>query len=142
MSENAKNNSAASKKKLSSAPQDTEIKTDLVIKTDPASPALIAGNDGRELESPGAGDTTLPDGVMVLEVSAIPEGGFRRAGRFWPHDAVHVFVSDNPDEQVPQNEQGKPLYGCVISTGDAARLKAEKMLIVTELKPADESQGA
>lgn len=81
------------------------------------------------------GNIHIADDVTVLEVRAIPEGGFRRAGRFWPHDTVHIFVSDDPDAQVPQDDQGNPLHGCVISTVDAARLKAEKMLIVTELKP-------
>lgn len=81
------------------------------------------------------GNIHIADDVAVLEVRAIPEGGFRRAGRFWPHDTVHIFVSDDPDAQVPQDDQGNPLHGCVISTADAARLKAEKMLIVTELKP-------
>lgn len=73
--------------------------------------------------------------VTVLEVRAIPEGGFHRAGRFWPHDPVHIFVSDDPDEQVLEDGSGQPLYGCVISTADASRLKREKMLVVTELKP-------
>ncbi|KFB93027.1 hypothetical protein GTGU_04752, partial [Trabulsiella guamensis ATCC 49490] len=45
----------------------------------------------------------------------------------------HVFVSDNPDEQVIEDDRGQPLYGCVISTADAKRLKAEKMLVVTEI---------
>ncbi|MDN4346320.1 hypothetical protein OA807_25455, partial [Citrobacter freundii] len=54
-------------------------------------------------------------------------------GRFWPHDTVHVFVSDNPDEQILEDAGGNPLQGCVISTDTALRLKAEKMLIVTEL---------
>ena len=82
-----------------------------------------------------AGNIHIAADVAVLEVRAIPEGGFRRAGRFWPHDTVHIFVSDDPDAQVPQDSLGNPLHGCVISTVDAARLKAEKMLVVTELKP-------
>ncbi|SHG64889.1 hypothetical protein SAMN05428958_102528 [Pantoea sesami] len=87
--------------------------------------------------------STQPDGersdVTVLAVRAVPEAGFHRAGRFWPHDVVHVFVSDDPEAQVPQDFQGNLLQGCVISTVDAARLKAEKMLIVTELKPVPET---
>ncbi|KPR55616.1 hypothetical protein [Citrobacter freundii] len=75
----------------------------------------------------------IAENVVVLEVRAIPENGFHRAGRFWPHDTVHVFVSDNPDEQILEDAGGKPLQGCVISTDTALRLKAEKMLIVTEL---------
>lgn len=75
----------------------------------------------------------IAENVVVLEVRAIPENGFRRAGRFWPHDTVHVFVSDNPDEQILEDAGGNPLQGCVISTDTALRLKAEKMLIVTEL---------
>lgn len=75
----------------------------------------------------------IAENVVVLEVRAIPENGFHRAGRFWPHDTVHVFVSDNPDEQILEDAGGKPLEGCVISTDTALRLKAEKMLIVTEL---------
>lgn len=71
--------------------------------------------------------------AVVLEVRAIPENGFRRAGRFWSHENVHVFVSDNPDELVIEDDRGRPLSGCVISMADAKRLKAEKMLIVTEL---------
>lgn len=86
-----------------------------------------------------AGTIHVADDVAVLEVRAIPESGFHRAGRFWPHDTVHIFVSDDPDAQVPQDDQGNPLYGCVISTVDAARLKAEKMLIVTELKPVHDA---
>lgn len=85
------------------------------------------------------GTVHIADDVAVLEVRAIPESGFHRAGRFWPHDTVHIFVSDDPDAQVPQDDQGNPLYGCVISTVDAARLKAEKMLIVTELKPVQDA---
>ena len=81
----------------------------------------------------------LSDGVAVLEVRAIPEAGFHRAGRFWPHGAVHIFVSDDPEAQVPEDERGNPLFGCVISTATATRLKAEKMLIVTELKPVANS---
>jgi hypothetical protein len=95
----------------------------------------------------GSGDSSaltvdnihIADDVAVLEVRAIPEGGFHRAGRFWPHDTVHIFVSDDPDAQVPHDDQGNPLHGCVISTVDAARLKAEKMLIVTELKPVQDA---
>lgn len=85
------------------------------------------------------GTIHIADDVAVLEVRAIPEGGFHRAGRFWPHDTVHIFVSDDPDALVPQDDQGNPLYGCVISTVDAARLKAEKILIVTELKPVQDA---
>ncbi|WP_410705910.1 hypothetical protein [Citrobacter freundii] len=75
----------------------------------------------------------IAENVVVLEVRAISENGFHRAGRFWPHDTVHVFVSDNADEQILEDAGGKPLQGCVISTDTALRLKAEKMLIVTEL---------
>lgn len=111
-------------------------------------PATTIDAEGVNLLADGDAVTTASDdksaltvgnihiAVAVLEVRAIPEGGFRRAGRFWPHDTVHIFVSDDPDAQVPQDGQGNPLHGCVISIADAARLKAEKMLIVTELKPA------
>ena len=37
------------------------------------------------------------------------------------------------DEQILEDAGGNPLQGCVISTDTALRLKAEKMLIVTEL---------
>jgi len=85
------------------------------------------------------GNIHIAADVAVLEVRAIPENGFHRAGRFWPHDTVHVFVSDDPAAQVPQDDQGNPLHGCVISTVDATRLKAEKMLIVAELKPVQDA---
>ncbi|HCD2000468.1 TPA: hypothetical protein NBJ18_002472 [Citrobacter farmeri] len=82
----------------------------------------------------------IAENVVVLEVRAIPENGFHRAGRFWPHDPVNVFVSDNPDEQILEDAGGKPLHGCVISTDTARRLKAEKMLVVTELEAVTEPE--
>lgn len=104
-----------------------QVDGDVVITASGEASALTVGN------------IHIADDVAVLEVRAIPENGFHRAGRFWPHDTVHVFVSDDPDAQVPQDDQGNPLHGCVISTVDAARLKAEKMLIVTELKPVHDA---
>lgn len=107
-------------------------------------PNLQTGGDtvitaSGEASALAVGTIHIANNVAVLEVRAIPEGGFHRAGRFWPHDTVHIFVSDDPDAQVPQDDQGNPLHGCVISTVDAARLKAEKMLIITELKTVQDA---
>ncbi|MBJ9019424.1 hypothetical protein I5445_16075 [Citrobacter farmeri] len=95
---------------------------------------------GETLEREHSSAVRISENVVVLEVRAIPENGFHRAGRFWPHVPVHVFVSDNPDEQILEDAGGKPLHGCVISTDTARRLKAEKMLIVTELEAVTEPE--
>ncbi|MEB6425745.1 hypothetical protein [Citrobacter freundii] len=72
------------------------------------------------------------DDVVALEVRAIPVGGFWRCGRFWPHDAVTVFASDAPEaDNAASVIEGDVVVNCFISHADAARLKAESMLIVT-----------
>lgn len=114
----------------SQASQPAATAPDVATVTEPES-----GNGGLNVIPEGANFNHVPAGdVVVLEVRAVPKEGFHRAGRFWPHHGVSVFVSDNPDELVLEDDEGKPIHGCVISTADAKRLKAEKMLVVQELE--------
>ncbi|ELM3734805.1 hypothetical protein ACW6AV_002349 [Edwardsiella piscicida] len=76
---------------------------------------------------------TPPDDVIVLEVHAVPERGFYRCGRFWPHEPVHVFVSDDPDADKAANQEAGEMVDCFVSHADAARLQAEPMLVVSVL---------
>ncbi|WP_262032674.1 hypothetical protein [Serratia liquefaciens] len=71
---------------------------------------------------------TLPD-VEVLLVRAVSPNGFHRAGRFWPHEGVNVFVSDDPD----RDSEGNVDFPPCISMAIAERLKAEPHLHVTVL---------
>lgn len=71
-----------------------------------------------------------PAGVEVLLVKAVSSNGFWRAGRFWPHEGVHAFVSDDPDGDNAASlaEDGATPF---ISVATAERLKAEQNLHVT-----------
>ncbi|BEM86469.1 hypothetical protein OHY99_16015 [Serratia marcescens] len=71
-----------------------------------------------------------PADVEVLLVKAVSGNGFWRAGRFWPHEGVHAFVSDDPDgdNAVSLAEDGATPF---ISVATAERLKAEPNLHVT-----------
>ncbi|HFF9504420.1 MULTISPECIES: hypothetical protein [Serratia] len=79
------------------------------------------------LAAPGA---ATPAGVEVLLVKAVSGNGFWRAGRFWPHEGVHAFVSDDPDGDNAASlaEDGATPF---ISVATAERLKAEPNLHVT-----------
>ncbi|MGQ5745861.1 hypothetical protein HMPREF3138_21010 [Serratia sp. HMSC15F11] len=71
-----------------------------------------------------------PADVEVLLVKAVSGNGFWRAGRFWPHEGVHAFVSDDPDGDNAASlaEDGATPF---ISVANAERLKAEPNLHVT-----------
>jgi hypothetical protein len=71
---------------------------------------------------------TLPD-VEVLLVRAVSPNGFHRAGRFWPHEGVNVFVCDDPEG----DDEGNVDFAHCISMATAERLKAEPHLHVTVL---------
>ncbi|MBH3228534.1 hypothetical protein I5N18_13740 [Serratia marcescens] len=75
------------------------------------------------------GDATPAD-VEVLLVKAVSGNGFWRAGRFWPHEGVHAFVSDDPDGDNAASlaEDGATPF---INVATAERLKAEPNLHVT-----------
>ncbi|EGP0949000.1 hypothetical protein ITQ64_001413 [Salmonella enterica subsp. enterica serovar Java] len=74
------------------------------------------------------------DDVVALEIRAVTGKGFWRCGRFWPREPVHVFASDDPDaDNAANNETCNMISDCFISHEDAARLKAEPMLVVTVL---------
>lgn len=60
----------------------------------------------------------------VLLVQAVSPQGFWRAGQFWPHAGVHVFVDAELEGDI------LPPY---LSTAVAERLKAEPHLRVTVL---------
>ncbi|EMH4029447.1 hypothetical protein RGJ18_000706 [Serratia marcescens] len=93
--------------------------------SDPAASGVVGGDKPTLPESNVA---TLPD-VEVLLVQAVSPNGFYRAGQFWPHDGVNVFVSDTPDADP------------FISTETADRLKAEPHLRVTVLPTVIKDQG-
>ncbi len=73
---------------------------------------------------------TNPGDVEVLLVKAVSGNGFWRAGRFWPHEGVHAFVSEDPDGDNAASlaEDGATPF---ISVATAERLKAESNLHVT-----------
>ncbi|CUY25775.1 Uncharacterised protein [Serratia marcescens] len=75
------------------------------------------------------GDANTAD-VEVLLVKAVSGNGFWRAGRFWPHEGVHAFVSDDPDGDNAASlaEDGATPF---ISVATAERLKAEPNLRIT-----------
>ncbi|EEE2001876.1 hypothetical protein CI266_002174 [Salmonella enterica subsp. enterica serovar Kotte] len=75
---------------------------------------------------PQAGD------VEVLEVRAIPAGGFWRCGLFWSATPWSVVVDDDLSGRC--TPEGLPC----ISSDIAARLKAEPMLVVTTLETVTE----
>ena len=79
------------------------------------------------------------DDIQALEVRAVPVGGFYRCGRFWPREPVNVFASDDPEGDNAANSDGlNMIVDCFISHADAARLKAEPMLIVNVIKSVTE----
>ena len=79
------------------------------------------------------------DDVVALEVRAVPAAGFWRCGRFWPREPVNVFASDDPEgDNAASVIEGDVVVDCFISHADAARLKAEPMLIVTVVETVTE----
>ncbi|EMH9069401.1 hypothetical protein RZG19_002143 [Citrobacter freundii] len=79
--------------------------------------------------------------VVALEVRAVRDTGFYRCGRFWPREPVHVFASDDPlADNAANNAHSGIQADCFISHEDAARLKAEPMLVVTVLDAVAEQQ--
>lgn len=79
------------------------------------------------------------DDVVALEVRAVPAAGFWRCGRFWPREPVNVFASDDPEgDNAASVIEGDVVVDCFISHADAARLKAEPMLIVTVVEMVTE----
>ncbi|WP_438436654.1 hypothetical protein [Kluyvera georgiana] len=98
--------------------------------------ATVADSSGLSMDPvsiPETGD------VQVLEVRAVNERGFWRCGRFWPHQPVHVFASDDPDGDNEANvQEGDVVVECFISHETAARLKAEPNLQVKVLNTAAE----
>ncbi|WP_353613018.1 hypothetical protein [Mangrovibacter phragmitis] len=93
---------------------------------------LQALSTGDETRLPPAGPAT--DDVQVLSVRAKSRRGFWRCGRFWPHETVHIFVSDDPDGDNEANAlDGDVVISCFISHATAQRLKAEPGLIVTDV---------
>ncbi|MGL3256626.1 hypothetical protein ACSVNO_05880 [Salmonella enterica] len=77
-------------------------------------------------------DSAKADDVEVLEVRAIPAGGFWRCGWFWSATPWAVVVCDGLAGQT--TPEGVPC----ISRDAAARLKAEPMLVVTTLETVTE----
>ncbi|RYM49136.1 hypothetical protein [Serratia proteamaculans] len=70
-----------------------------------------------------AGDEE-PTSMVVLLVQAVSPNGFWRAGQFWPHAGVHVFVDAELEVDI---------LAPYISVAIAERLKAEPHLRVTVL---------
>ncbi|EIJ6701611.1 hypothetical protein [Serratia marcescens] len=104
--------------------------------SDPAASGVV-GDDKPTL--PESNVATLPD-VEVLLVQAVSPNGFYRAGLFWPHDGVNVFVSDTPDADNAES-QAEDAIAPFISTETADRLKAEPHLRVTVLPTVIKDQG-
>ncbi|WP_147439874.1 hypothetical protein [Gibbsiella quercinecans] len=108
--------------------------------------AVVAPSDGVNQPvsaAPDAQPSGTGDAVEVLLVKSVKPNGFYRAGRFWPHSGVHVFVSDDPDGDNAESvtDDGIPVQP-FISRADAARLKAEPQLRVTVVESVTaESQG-
>ncbi|MBC6503367.1 hypothetical protein GW742_18100 [Citrobacter freundii] len=81
------------------------------------------------------------DDVVVLEVRAVPAGGFWRCGLFWSHQGQHIFVSDDPEgDNAANNEAMGAVSHCFISRETAARLKADPNLIVTDVPVLSEPE--
>nr|WP_213680116.1 hypothetical protein [Serratia marcescens] len=70
--------------------------------------------------------------VEALLIQAVSPKGFYRAGLFWPHSGVRVFVSDKSvaDDTDTLAERGGTPF---MSVSTAKRLKAEPHLRVTVL---------
>ncbi|VVA46997.1 hypothetical protein SERVES_00700 [Serratia ficaria] len=88
---------------------------------------------------PESNVATLPD-VEVLMVQAVSPNGFYRAGQFWPHEGINVFVSDTPDADNTDSQAADGIAP-FISTETADRLKAEPNLRVTVLPTVISDQG-
>ncbi|HBC0987573.1 TPA: hypothetical protein IGZ61_002245 [Escherichia coli] len=72
--------------------------------------------------------------IQVLEVRAIPAGGFWRCGLFWSATPWTVVINDDSDDEGLITPEG----ALFVTSAVAARLKAEPMLIVTELETVTE----
>lgn len=113
----------------------------LAVGSQPVSPtADTAVRNATDITVIGASQECHPpalpetDDVVVLEVRAIPPGGFWRCGRFWSHQGQHIFVSDDPEgDNAANNEAMGAVSDCFISRETAARLKADPNLIVTDV---------
>ncbi|HDS1152675.1 TPA: hypothetical protein QDZ66_003471 [Pluralibacter gergoviae] len=105
----------------------------------------VPGNDAA-LDSSSAGVTSeqplMPgtDDVEVLEVRAVATQGFWRCGRFWPHDATRIFVSDDPDGDNEAYAVDDVIAEHFISQEKALRLKAEPNLRVSVLQKVREAE--
>lgn len=96
---------------------------------------VVLAADGQDSAVTPTGPAT--DDVVVLEVRARHERGFWRCGRLWPREPVHVFVSDDPDDDNEANAlEGDVVVESFISHETAERLKAEPHLMVTVLQTA------
>ena len=70
------------------------------------------GSNTATTETAGAG---APKTVPGLSVRAIPEDGFNRGGRYWPHDTKNVALSDLTEAQVKQiRAEGKKKRGKLV----------------------------
>ncbi|WP_421415936.1 hypothetical protein ACOMDM_07365 [Serratia plymuthica] len=101
-----------------------------------AAPGVV---DGVTPMLPESNVATLPD-VEVLMVQAVSPNGFYRAGQFWPHEGINVFVSDTPDADNTDSQAADGIAP-FISTETADRLKAEPNLRVTVLPTVISDQG-
>lgn len=116
----------------------------LPVGSQPVSP--VTAGSLRERIPAASADIAHPfipqtDDVVALSVRAVTDKGFWRCGRFWPREPVHVFASDDPDaDNAANNEYCNMVLNCFISHADAARLKAEPMLVVTLLDTVAEQQ--
>ncbi|HFS8942361.1 TPA: hypothetical protein ACH1TP_002901 [Enterobacter roggenkampii] len=98
------------------------------------SESVTIGGETTKLSMPPA-IASGPGDIELLEVRAVSERGFFRCGRFWPRESVHVFVSDDPEEDNAANAlEGDVVVECFISHETATRLKAEPNLKVSVLK--------
>lgn len=113
----------------------------IAVGSQPVSPAadtIAAGATGTSVtgDIPECHPAVMPqtDDVVVLEVRAIPAGGFWRCGLFWSHQGQHIFVSDDPEgDNAANNEAMGVVSHCIISRETAARLKADPNLIVADV---------
>ena len=109
----------------------------------PVSPVAVESVSERVLAAPANISHQLfpqTDDVVALEVRAVTDKGFWRCGRFWSREPVTVFVSDDPDADKAANAAHWGFTADVfIRHADAARLKAEPMLIVTAVETVTES---
>lgn len=111
----------------------------------PAADTVAAGATGTSVtgDIPECHPAVMPqtDDVVVLEVRAIPAGGFWRCGLFWSHQGQHIFVSDDPEgDNAANNEAMGAVSHCFISRETAARLKADPNLIVVDVPVLSEPE--